>query len=148
MYEFFFTFAPQICGDGVIGSRVRLRIWCRKTCGFESHSPHTEKPSLLWRLFCCVGFRRLLWLWVLCAGREGVTLPLNPGSARRPSTITTTPPPYGHLPFRRGVYVASLRFLCGEKCSSTPPNLPFRRGGFFYAYTLGFVVGYQEVMRN
>ena len=28
------------CGYGVIGSRARLRIWCRKAWGFESLYPH------------------------------------------------------------------------------------------------------------
>ena len=28
------------CGCGVIGSRARLRIWCRKAWGFESLHPH------------------------------------------------------------------------------------------------------------
>lgn len=28
------------CGYGVIGSRARLRIWCREACRFESYHPH------------------------------------------------------------------------------------------------------------
>ena len=28
------------CGRGVIGSRARLRIWCREAWGFESLRPH------------------------------------------------------------------------------------------------------------
>ena len=30
----------HMSGCGVIGSRARLRIWCRKTCRFESYHPH------------------------------------------------------------------------------------------------------------
>ena len=30
------------CGCGVIGSRARLRIWCREACRFESYHPHTH----------------------------------------------------------------------------------------------------------
>ena len=35
------------CGCGVIGSRARLRIWCREACRFESYHPHIDlkKPS-------------------------------------------------------------------------------------------------------
>lgn len=29
-------------GCGVIGSRARLRIWCRKAWGFESLHPHSK----------------------------------------------------------------------------------------------------------
>ena len=28
------------CGCGVIGSRARLRIWCREACRCESYHPH------------------------------------------------------------------------------------------------------------
>ena len=28
------------CECGVIGSRARLRIWCREACRFESYHPH------------------------------------------------------------------------------------------------------------
>ena len=41
------------CGYGVIGSRARLRIWCRETCRFESYHAHNipyrnrQKPSKL-----------------------------------------------------------------------------------------------------
>ncbi len=40
-------FAIQLkssCGCGVIGSRARLRIWCREAWGFESLHPHLKKP--------------------------------------------------------------------------------------------------------
>lgn len=30
------------CGCGVIGSRARLRIWCREACRFESYHPHSS----------------------------------------------------------------------------------------------------------
>lgn len=30
----------KCCGCGVIGSRARLRIWCREAWGFESLHPH------------------------------------------------------------------------------------------------------------
>ncbi|GEM_PF-4408198 len=30
-------------GHGVIGSRARLRIWCREAWGFESLCPHKER---------------------------------------------------------------------------------------------------------
>ena len=33
------------CGCGVIGSRARLRIWCRETWGFESLHPHKIEES-------------------------------------------------------------------------------------------------------
>lgn len=33
-------FKDRNCGCGVIGSRARLRIWCRKAWGFESLHPH------------------------------------------------------------------------------------------------------------
>ena len=37
-----------VCGCGVIGSHVRLRIWCREAWGFESLQPHkTEEANLL-----------------------------------------------------------------------------------------------------
>ena len=39
----FLIFAPanaQKRGCGVIGSRARLRIWCREAWGFESLQPH------------------------------------------------------------------------------------------------------------
>ena len=35
----------KFCGYGVIGSRVRLRIWCRKAWGFESLYPHTKRQT-------------------------------------------------------------------------------------------------------
>ena len=31
------------CGCGVIGSRARLRIWCREAWGFESLHPHKKR---------------------------------------------------------------------------------------------------------
>ena len=36
------TFYPRemLSGCGEIGRRARLRIWCRKACGFESLHPH------------------------------------------------------------------------------------------------------------
>ena len=37
------------CGYGVIGSRARLRIWCWKTCRFESYYPHS-KPRLIFQI--------------------------------------------------------------------------------------------------
>ncbi len=43
------------CGDGVIGSRARLRIWWREPCGFEPHSPH-EKAELC-SPFSCEEYR-------------------------------------------------------------------------------------------
>lgn len=30
------------CGCGEIGRHARLRIWCRKVCGFESLHPHNS----------------------------------------------------------------------------------------------------------
>ncbi len=33
------------CGRGVIGSRARLRIWCREAWGFESLRPHKKKTA-------------------------------------------------------------------------------------------------------
>ena len=59
-----------LCGCGGIGRHARLRIWCRKACGFESLHPHRiehrslQPPapmpaSLLWsrcvrgRAMCC-----------------------------------------------------------------------------------------------
>ena len=35
----------QTGGCGVIGSRARLRIWCRKAWGFESLHPHSPAPG-------------------------------------------------------------------------------------------------------
>ena len=35
-----------IRGCGVIGSRARLRIWCREACRFESYHPHTFSQIL------------------------------------------------------------------------------------------------------
>ena len=37
---------PNKCGCGVIGSRARLRIWCREAWGFESLHPHKQNKSL------------------------------------------------------------------------------------------------------
>ena len=33
----------SVCACGVIGSRARLRIWCRETCRFESYQAHKKK---------------------------------------------------------------------------------------------------------
>ena len=51
------------CGCGVIGSRARLRIWCREACRFESYHPHThtvfyrQKPT---KTAILVGFLLLI----------------------------------------------------------------------------------------
>ena len=42
------TFASQMRNNfsracGVIGSRARLRIWCRETCRFESYQAHEKE---------------------------------------------------------------------------------------------------------
>ncbi len=37
---------PNKCGCGVIGSRARLRIWCREAWGFESLHPHNNVITL------------------------------------------------------------------------------------------------------
>ena len=39
------TFASQMRSRacGVIGSRARLRIWCRETCRFESYQAHEKE---------------------------------------------------------------------------------------------------------
>ena len=43
------TFASQMRNKassracGVIGSRARLRIWCRETCRFESYQAHEKE---------------------------------------------------------------------------------------------------------
>ena len=40
------TFASQMRNSracGVIGSRARLRIWCRETCRFESYQAHEKE---------------------------------------------------------------------------------------------------------
>ena len=42
-------------GDGVIGSRARLRIWWREPCGFESHSPHEKDEQRKLLVFFCEG---------------------------------------------------------------------------------------------
>ena len=52
------------CGCGVIGSRARLRIWCREACRFESYHPHkftlegfsSEKSSFLFNFSVCRRF--------------------------------------------------------------------------------------------
>lgn len=38
------VFQDVLCGCGVIGSRARLRIWCREAWGFESLHPHNGIP--------------------------------------------------------------------------------------------------------
>ena len=35
--------AGAVCGCGVIGSHVRLRIWCFTACEFESRQPHPKR---------------------------------------------------------------------------------------------------------
>ncbi len=45
-----FRYLCTACGCGVTGSRARLRIWCRKTYGFESLHPHElECQKARWR---------------------------------------------------------------------------------------------------
>lgn len=39
------SFSVRACG--VIGSRARLRIWCRETCRFESYQAHIVKMDLI-----------------------------------------------------------------------------------------------------
>ena len=53
------------CGYGVIGSRARLRIWCRKAWGFESLYPHKSVMAAEDKSSRCVvigiGCDRLGW---------------------------------------------------------------------------------------
>lgn len=35
----------MLCGIGGIGRHARFRFLCRKTCGFKSHIPHTERAA-------------------------------------------------------------------------------------------------------
>ena len=37
------TFESFSRACGVIGSRARLRIWCRETCRFESYQAHEKE---------------------------------------------------------------------------------------------------------
>ncbi len=37
-----FIFAPALSASGGIGRHARLRIWCRKACGFESRLAYIE----------------------------------------------------------------------------------------------------------
>ena len=57
------------CACGVIGSRARLRIWCREACRFESYQAHRTDDSVLKKLitessvfflycfFYCISFK-------------------------------------------------------------------------------------------
>ena len=47
-----YTRAARSCGHGVIGSHVRLRIWCREAWGFESLCPHEDEQRKLFVFFC------------------------------------------------------------------------------------------------
>ena len=54
--KYIFAVSKIECGCGVIGSRARLRIWCREAWGFESLHPHSIKPivaqNLQWVFYC------------------------------------------------------------------------------------------------
>ena len=62
IYSFFclplHSLTQKHCARGVIGSRARLRIWCREAWGFESLRAHRKETNLLI-------FNRLVFIFIM-----------------------------------------------------------------------------------
>ena len=137
------------CGYGVIGSHVRLRIWCREAWGFESLYPHKclrRATFQVVRLFFVLGKckhspsnKKMLGLRPLasiCAirsvvyGVAGIEIYLIfKGIPASPALRLAVESLYPH--FKKSCSQDSS-FFCAVSATilTFPPNLPLRKGGY------------------